>query len=120
MTQLSLVFGGSHAAREQAIAVAAAKGARSTAIIEGMPSGEATLDDMPVDAGFEIFRVAAGCPCCHGNLTMRVTLNRALRRRPDHLYLSLSNATHKSQVLSFLQEPQYLSLLEIGPEIDCS
>ncbi len=120
MTRLSLVFGGNHAARERAIAVAAANSVRSSAIIEGIPSGEAALDEVPANADFELFRVAAGCPCCHGNLTMRVTLNRALRRRPERLYLSLSNAAHKAEVLSFLQEPQYQSLLDIGPEIDCS
>lgn len=120
MTQVSLVFGGSPAARERAIAAATAQGFRSTAIIEGLPSGEAALDAIPADADVEVFRVAPGCPCCSGNLTMRVTLNRALKRRPAYLYLSLSTAEHKSQVLNFLQEPQYLSLLTIGPDIDCS
>lgn len=120
MTLVSLVFGGSHAARERAIAAAIEPELSSSAIIEGMPSGEAALEDLQQDTDLEVFRVVAGCPCCSGNLTIRVTLNRALKRRPQRLYLSLSNAGHKSQVVNFLQEPQYRALLEIGPDIDCS
>ena len=78
------------------------------------------LDELPQDVAFEVFRVAPGCPCCSGNLTIRVTLNRALRKRPERLYLSLSNAEHREQVLNFLREPQYRALLEIGDDIDCS
>jgi hypothetical protein len=51
---------------------------------------------------------------------MRVTLNRVLRRSPARLYLSLSDATHREQVLMFLQAPQYLDLLAIGPDLQCS
>jgi G3E family GTPase len=120
MTLLSLVLGGSHAARERAIAESAEPGVSSVAIIEGLPTGEAALDALPAGTSLEVFRVASGCPCCSGNLTMRVTLNRALRQRPERLYLSLSNAEHKSQVLNFLQEPQYLAWLRVDDEIDCS
>lgn len=120
MTLVSLVFGGSHAARERAIAAATEADLRSVAIVEGLPSGEAVLDELPAGVALEVFRVAPGCPCCSGNMTIRVTLNRVLRQRPDRLYLSLSNAEHKSQVLNFLREPQYLALLELGAEIDCS
>lgn len=120
MTLVSLVFGGNQAARERAIAAAINLGVSSAAIIEGMPSGESALEEKTQGSDLELFRVAAGCPCCSGNLTMRVTLNRALKRRPHSLYLSLSNAAHKPQVLNFLQEPQYLALLKIGPDIHCS
>lgn len=120
MTLLSLVFGGSHAARERAIAASAEAGLRSVAIIEGLASGEEGLDALPAGASLEVIRVASGCPCCSGNLTMRVMLNRALRHRPERLYLSLSNAEHKMQVLNFLQEPQYRAWLQIDDEIDCS
>ena len=120
MTRVSLVLGDSHAARERAIAAAANTDVSSVAIVEGLPSGEAVLDDLPQDVRLDVFRVAPGCPCCSGNLTMRVTLNRALRKRPAHLYLSLSNAEHREQVLNFLREPQYQALLDIGDDIDCS
>ncbi len=120
MTLVSLVYGGSSAARERAIAAAIAPGVPSAAIVEGLPTGEDVLAQATEAGQLQVFRVAAGCPCCNGNLTMRVTLNRALRQRPQQLYLSLSNAAHKEQVLNFLQEPQYLPLLEIGAGMDCS
>ena len=120
MTEVSLVLGGSQAARERAIAAAAKAGVSSVAIVEGLPSGETALEELPEGVNLDVFRVAPGCPCCSGNLTIRVTLNRALRKRPAHLYLSLSNAEHREQVLNFLREPQYRALLETGDDIVCS
>jgi hypothetical protein len=32
----------------------------------------------------------------------------------------LSDATHREQVLMFLQAQQYLDLLAIGPDLQCS
>jgi hypothetical protein len=120
MTELSLVLGGSADDRERAIAADLPPGLACAAIIEGLPSGAAPLNDIPPDASLEVIRVAPGCPCCTGNLTMRVTLNRVLRRSPARLYLSLSDATHREQVLMFLQTPQYLDLLAIGPDLQCA
>jgi hypothetical protein len=120
MTVLSLVLGGSADDRERAIAADLPPGLACAAIIEGLPSGAAPLNDIPPEVSLEVIRVAPGCPCCTGNLTMRVTLNRVLRRSPARLYLSLSDATHRDQVLMFLQAPQYLDLLAIGPDLQCS
>jgi hypothetical protein len=120
MTVLSLVLGGSADDRERAIAADLPPGLACAAIIEGLPSGAAPLNEMPPDVSLEVVRVAPGCPCCTGNLTMRVTLNRILRRSPARLYLSLSDASHREQVLLFLQAPQYLALLAIGPDLQCS
>ena len=120
MTVLSLVLGGSANDRERAIAADLASGLACAAIIEGLPSGAAPLNEMAPDVSLEVVRVAPGCPCCTGNLTMRVTLNRVLRRSPARLYLSLSDASHREQVLMFLQAPQYLDLLAIGPDLQCS
>lgn len=119
MTVLTLVHGGSRLARESAIAAALKRGRNNAAIVEGLASSDSPLDALATANEMRLFRVAAGCPCCSGNLTMRVTLNRALRRPPDHLYLSLANTAHKASVLKFLQEEQYSSLLELGGEIDC-
>jgi hypothetical protein len=119
MTVLSLVLGGSANDRERAIAADLASGMACAAIIEGLPSGAAPLNELPPEVSLDIIRVAPGCPCCTGNLTMRVTLNRALRRSPERLYLSLSDATHREQVLLFLQSPQYVDLLTIGPDLRC-
>jgi len=120
MTVLSLVLGGSADDRERAIAADLPPGLACVAIIEGLPSGAAPLNEVPPDVSLEVVRVAPGCPCCTGNLTMRVTLNRVLRRSPARLYLSLSDASHREQVLMFLQAPQYLDLLAIGPDLQCS
>jgi hypothetical protein len=120
MTVLSLVLGGSADDRERAIAADLPPGLACAAIIEGLPSGAAPLNEVPPDVSLVVVRVAPGCPCCTGNLTMRVTLNRVLRRSPARLYLSLSDATHREQVLIFLQAPQYLDLLAIGPDLQCS
>jgi len=119
MTVLSLVLGGSANDRERAIAADLPSDMACAAIIEGLPSGAAPLNELPPEVSLDIIRVAPGCPCCTGNLTMRVTLNRALRRSPERLYLSLSDATHREQVLLFLQSPQYVDLLKIGPELRC-
>ncbi len=120
MTELSLVLGGSADDRECAIPAGLPPGLACAAIIEGLPSGAAPLNDIPPEVSLEVIRVAPGCPCCTGNLTMRVTLNRVLRRSPARLYLSLSDATHRDQVLMFLQAPQYLDLLAIGPDLQCA
>lgn len=120
MTLLSLVLGGSADDRERAIAADIPAGLACAAIIEGLPSGAAPLNEMPPDVSLEVVRVAPGCPCCTGNLTIRVTLNRILRRSPARLYLSLSDASHREKVLLFLQAPHYLDLLAIGPDLQCS
>ena len=119
MTTLSLVLGGSSEDRERAIAANVPPGLPCAAIIEGLPSGVAPLNELPPEVSLDIIRVAPGCPCCTGNLTMRVTLNRALRRSPARLYLRLSDATHREQILLFLQAPQYVDLLTIGPDLRC-
>lgn len=115
MTLVTLVIGGSSDDRERALAAAVPTGIRCAAIIEGLPGAGAALS--PLAPHLEIVRIAPGCPCCNGNLTVRVTLNRLLRRAPERLYLSLSNAAHRDQVLLFLHEPQYRERLQIGPDI---
>ena len=118
MTLVSLVTGGSSADRERAIAKAVTAGEPCAAIIEGLPSGDGALDSLASES-IEVVRVAPGCPCCHGNLTVRVTLNRLLRRAPSRLYLSLLSNAHRDQILAFLQEPQYRERLTIGADMRC-
>jgi hypothetical protein len=58
--------------------------------------------------------IAPGCPCCLGNLTMRVTLARVLRQEaPARLVLALIEASHRERVLAWLQSPPYDRLLHI-------
>lgn len=119
MTVVTLVCGGSGAAREQAIAAHIDPQVANAAIIEGLPDGQAFLEASAERLSLQVVRVAPGCPCCSGNLTMRVTLNRLLRCAPARLYLSLADASHKPQVAAFLQEKQYQAHLQLGPDLMC-
>ncbi len=120
MTLVTLVYGGNRMAREHRIAAVVNADLTSAAILEGMPDGQDVLNELATHSQLKIVRVAPSCPCCTGNLTMRVTLNRLLRQKPAALYLSLADATHIANVKKFLQDEQYLALLELGPELNCS
>ncbi|MEO0318152.1 MAG: hypothetical protein RL404_1829 [Pseudomonadota bacterium] len=124
MTLVTLVHGGSGDSREAAIAAkAAARASGSTgtsaAILEGFAGGRGALQALADSSVMKVIRVAPGCICCTGNLTMRVTLNRVLREMPEQLYLALADASHMAKVREFLQEAQYRKILELGPELDC-
>jgi hypothetical protein len=126
-TPVTLVTGGTARAREAALAVAltaniASAGFdieyRPAVILEGMPDGADTLAEVVKRFPFiTIVRIAPGCPCCNGNLTMRVTLNRILRHRPDALYIGLATATHLDQVRAFLTQDPYDKLLHSAKDI---
>ena len=129
MTQVVLVYGGSGDAREAAIAAKAKSFAAGrngdrvnlgTAILEGLAGGDGALQELQASAVMKVIRVAPGCPCCTGNLTMRITLNRVLRDKPLLLFLAIADASHKAKVREFLQDAQYREHLELGPELDCS
>jgi len=128
MTRLTLVHGGSGDAREAAIAAMASAFAAdsnnsskvSAAILEGLASGRGALQELEASSVMKVIRVAPGCPCCTGNLTMRITLNRVLREKPALLFLAIADASHKAKVREFLQDAQYREHLELGPELDCS
>ncbi len=125
MTLVTLVHGGSGDTREAAIAAQASRlaidGSKpGAAIVEGLAGGSGALQELQASAVMKVIRVAPGCPCCTGNLTIRTTLNRVLRERPAVLFLSIADASHKAGVRKFLQDPQYQQHLELGPELDCS
>ncbi len=115
MTLVRLVHGGSPASRERAIAGEIPPASVAVALLEGIAtdSGLSSSDTLTVT------RIAPGCPCCTGSLTMRVTLNRLLRNPPAILFLSLTDASHLESVKSFLREGQYCGRLELGPDLDC-
>ena len=120
MTIVTLVHGGSGAAREAAIAALAEPAENTVAIIEGL-AGAGMLDEGEAGAkGIEVIRIAPGCPCCTGKLAMRVILNRTLRKNPDRIYLGLAHPDHLAGVIDFLKEDQYRERLEIGQPVDCS
>ena len=119
MTAATLVAGGTAHMREQAIAARLDPLRSNVVISEGMAHGSMALDTWHPQEQLQIFRIAPGCPCCTGNLTMRVTLNRILRHPPAQLFLSLASAEHRLQIRSFLQSGQYQSLLSLQTDISC-
>jgi hypothetical protein len=111
----SLVTGPTTGAREQLIAAQLQPGNfRCAVLLEGLPDGHTILT--PSDT-LLIERIAPGCLCCTGNLVLRVTLNRILRRRPDRLYIGLATTEHLDQLRSWLQSPPYDQLLELTPDL---
>ena len=136
-TLTTIVTGTSAAAREDTIVAAltillpaANSTTRSTTepaltiavLLEGVPDGSdrfsrECLSGLQQNAGFQllpIVRIAPGCLCCTGNLTMRVHLNRLLRTRPQRLYISVSAGTHMTALQEFLSQPPYNELLVLN------
>jgi G3E family GTPase len=117
VTPTTLVTGASAAAREAVIAAAIESGLQTALILEGLPSGTTQLDSIAQSPNLHIARIAPGCLCCTGNLTMRVTLNRMLRRQPARLYISLATADHLDRLRNFLLQPPYDNLLVLTKDL---
>ncbi|MBY0557742.1 MAG: GTPase [Burkholderiaceae bacterium] len=90
-------------------------------ILEGLPSGQAALADLAEVAAhpapLQVLRIAPGCLHCSGNLILRVTLNRVLRRPPQRLYLGLASAEHLALLRDFLSAPPYATLLDLQADL---
>lgn len=120
MTAVTLVTGGSYAAREAAIAAAITAlrpGMSAFVILEGLPDGK---PDSPLQQALppqHVLRIAPGCPCCTGSLTMRVTLNRVLRHAPQHLFIGLADTSHLPQFRAFLRTEAYSRLLTLTEDL---
>lgn len=82
-------------------------------ILEGLANGSEPFAQLDGTTPLSIVRIAPGCLCCSGNLTMRVTLNRLLRQRPSQLYISLANSQHLAQIEAFLSAPPYTEWLTL-------
>jgi G3E family GTPase len=117
VTLTTLVSGARPAEREAAIAAVIDPGMTTALILEGLPDGTTQLDGITDLPTVHIARIAPGCLCCTGNLTMRVTLNRILRHPPARLYISLATTAHLAQIRSFLQQPPYDKLLALTKDI---
>jgi hypothetical protein len=123
-TRTTLVTGPRAAVREAAIAAALAAlggGAQSppqsaAVILEGLADAHSPLESSP-GAGLQVLRIAPGCLCCAGNLVLRVTLNRLLRRPPAQLFISLANAEHVDQLRSMLLAAPYGDLLDLAADL---
>lgn len=122
-----LVTGSRAGARESAIAAHLPSEGASVIILEGLSDGSSALSLDPVDGLFadkivppvlpQIIRIAPGCLHCSGNLILRVTLNRVLRRPPARLYISLASAEHLELLRSWLSEAPYGALLDLQDNI---
>jgi hypothetical protein len=117
-TTTSLVTGATAGARERLIAAQLppplSDAACRAVLLEGLPDGQTLLVPSPT---LLIERIAPGCLCCTGNLVLRVTLNRLLRRKPERLYIGLATTEHLDQLRSWLQHPPYDQLLELTPDL---
>ncbi|MGZ5817111.1 MAG: GTPase [Burkholderiaceae bacterium] len=125
-TPVTLVTGGTAGMREAAIAAWIGSSGTNTShstntigiILEGIPDGTDSFATLANSLPYlTIVRIAPGCPCCIGNLTMRVTLNRILRHPPDYLYISMATPLHLDQVRRFLMQPPYDKLIELAKDI---
>lgn len=115
MIPATLVTGATPALREAVIRSAMADGTRTAIILEGIPDAVSGLDD--TQPHLQIARIAPGCLCCTGNLTMRVTLNRLLRSKPEQLYIGMATASHLEQLRAFLSAPPYDNLLTLTKDL---
>lgn len=117
MTLVTLVTGVSASTREAAIAARVDRRCSTGLILEGLPDGIDPFAQIDHVAGLQVKRIAPGCVCCIGNLTLRVTLNRILRSPPARLYLSLAAADHIEEVRRFLTRAPYDALLTLTDDI---
>jgi hypothetical protein len=111
VVRATLVTGASAAQREQAIAARLEPHCQTAVILEGFPDGTSPLQNLEHSSHVKIFRIAAGCLCCTGNLVMRVTLNRILRDPPQRFFLSIADASHIEALRNFLTAAPYDELL---------
>jgi len=116
MTLTTLVVGGRAAAREAAIAAAFDPTTPTAVILEGIAPGTSDLDSSAPH--LQIVRIAPGCMCCVGNLTLRVTLNRLLRKPPSRLFIAVADSTHLAQIRAFLAQQPYDAFLTLTDHID--
>ncbi|MGE5651492.1 MAG: GTPase [Bacillota bacterium] len=114
MTLTTLVLGATALQREAAIAEALDPALTTALILEGIASGHSPLDGMN---GPRISRIAPGCLCCTGNMAMRITLNRTLRRPPQRLYISLASSEHVESIRRFLADTPYDDLLQLTQDM---
>jgi len=119
MLDVILVTGANAAQREAAIATSFDPECQTAIILEGIASGLGELEILAESHGVQITRIAPGCLCCVGNLTLRVTLNRLLKHPPQRLFISIAANTHLSEIGAFLAETQYQALLILRETIFC-
>ncbi|HQR19909.1 MAG TPA: hypothetical protein PLE54_04255 [Burkholderiaceae bacterium] len=74
-------------------------GERCAVIVEG------AFVPLEAPSGVTVERLAGGCPCCLGQVPLRVALVRLVRAvRPDALLLLLSQGDHAERVRALLAD----------------
>lgn len=117
MISTTLVTGANAIVREAGIAREIDPAVSTVILLEGLASGRGELESLADEAQLQLIRIAPGCPCCTGNLTLKVTLNRILRRPPMRLYLSLASPLHLEKIRQFLSAPPYDGWLRLNQEL---
>lgn len=96
-------------------------------LLDERPPGEiwaALLEDrgtarIEAGAGRAIVRLDSGCPCCAGQVSLRVALTGLLRSaRPARLFVELDAASHAQAVLRLLAGPWLAPVLALGPLVE--
>lgn len=105
-----LITGGTAQEREQLIAEQLAPDLSAIALLEGSLPPSGTLTSIP---NLATHLLTGGCPCCAGNLVLKVTLNRAIRSRPEQLFISLRSPAHSKTLIALLQDPSYAGHLNV-------
>lgn len=107
-----IIYGADYARREHYLAglIQADNRIQAAAIIlEGIPAGQAILDQVPQVKSLQ--RLASGCFCCAGKLVFEVAIRHSLRQAPDFLALALNQASHLDLLRATLLSPDYASYL---------
>jgi len=106
-----------------------ARAARVRQLIDTFPPDErlaVVLEGFPADgvaecasaSGRTVIVLAPGCPCCIGQLTMRVTLARVLRlQAPRRLVIGIADARHEKNLAALLGGPPWHALLELQTNV---
>lgn len=112
LSRVQLLAGGVYQTREAWINAAIAvlpMGSKVGVLLEGLPTGTPLLQS---SSHLFVERIAPGCFCCIGQLAMRVTLHRLLRRQPDLLFIAINDINHVQKLTLHLQSEQYLLRLK--------
>lgn len=91
-------------------------------LLEGLPDGSGQLETLlaspDAPGAATLIRLAPGCLCCSGNLILRVSLNRLLRRKPGRLFIALAATAHIGQLRTQLQTAPYDDWLILDSDLD--
>lgn len=112
---VTLIAGSSYSQREAWICnqITQVPAQKMGVLLEGLPQGVGSLES---SQNLLLERLASGCFCCVGNLVVRIVLNRLIRSKTSHIFISLSQAEHVSSFKTFLQDPPYQELIQIESE----